>query len=220
MNIAQTLSTLSYVIVPLLFAITLHEAAHGWVAHRLGDPTASLLGRVTLDPLKHIDPVGTLAVPLVLFLATGFAFGWAKPVPINAAYFKNKKRDLACVALAGPAANMLMAFFWALILKATLAIHLLGGETQTIALFFYKTSQFGVLINCLLCALNLLPIPPLDGSRVVSACLPNKWAYFYEKIEPYGFIILMVLLVTHALNYILGPLVYALTRLIQLIIGL
>lgn len=186
--------------IPVLFAITVHEVAHGWVARRLGDPTAMMLGRLTLNPIKHIDPVGTVLIPLLLFLMGGFVFGWAKPVPVTWENLKNPKRDMVLVAAAGPGANLLMACFWAVVMKLALL------STATLPLNY--VGQAGVAINVTLMVLNLLPLPPLDGGRVVYGLLPDPLAWKFGRIEPYGFIILLVLLVTGILSKVLGPPVY------------
>lgn len=206
---SQFISTLIVAILPLLFAITLHEAAHGYIACKLGDKTALMLGRVSLNPIRHIDPIGTIVVPLVmLFLSTGFIFGWAKPVPVTWQNLKNPRRDMALVAAAGPASNLLMAILWAAIAKIGYFLlgtwdHLYWGRVT--ALFLTKAGQFGILINILLLVLNLLPIPPLDGSRVVSALLPPRLAARYDLIEPYGFWILIALLLFGHLQRIIFP---------------
>ncbi len=189
-------------IIPLLLAITLHEAAHAYVAYKLGDPTAKLLGRVSANPLVHIDPIGTILVPLTLGLLTHFniVFGWAKPVPFTRENFKNKRRDTALVALAGPLSNLLMAFGWALLIKI---ITMINPAKSTIAQFFVWSASAGILVNTLLCVLNLLPIPPLDGGRIMSNCLPPKYAYHYDKVEPYGLIIIVLLIVTNILGMLL-----------------
>ena len=167
-SLNNILPQLVVMILPLLFGITLHEAAHGWVASKLGDKTALMLGRVSLNPLRHIDPIGTVALPLVLvFMNTGFIFGWAKPVPITWQNLRHPRRDMAIVALAGPAANLLMALLWALIAKISIAMlgnwdHL--SWVRLTAFFLYKAGLFGILINAVLLILNLIPIPPLDGS--------------------------------------------------------
>lgn len=192
--------------LPVLLAITLHEAAHAYVALRCGDTTAKDLGRVSLNPVKHIDPIGTILVPLVIGVLTQFSFviGYAKPVPINWNRFKNPKRDIILVTLAGPLSNLVMAFLWAACLKLSLYFH---PETSSTALFLLATARAGMIINLVLAFLNLLPIPPLDGSRVVSVLLPAKQAIAYSKIEPYGFVILILLVFTGVIGIILTPLI-------------
>lgn len=189
--------------IPVLFAITLHEVAHGWVASLLGDPTAKMLGRLTINPLKHIDLVGTIIVPAILLSMGGFVFGWAKPVPINWRNLKHKYRDMALVSIAGPLSNFLMACFWALFFHASASL-----EPSSYTLALLTMSQIGVLVNCILMVLNLIPIPPLDGSRVLITLLPNRIAYYYSRLEPYGFIILILLFYVGILSTIMDPLVY------------
>jgi Zn-dependent protease len=176
--------------------------AHGWVAKKLGDPTAMMLGRLTLNPLKHIDPIGTIVVPVALLLTTGFMFGWAKPVPVTWANLRNPKRDMALVAVAGPASNLLMAIGWALIMKLG---YTLGGTFDWLAWPLVKMAEIGIIINLILMILNLLPVPPLDGGRVLSGLLPGPWAWKLSRIEPYGLIIMVVLMVTGMLGKILLP---------------
>jgi Zn-dependent protease len=188
-------------IVPVLLAITVHEVAHGWVASRLGDRTALMLGRLTLNPLKHVDPVGTILIPgMLLLLKTGFIFGYAKPVPVDWRNLRHPKRDMAIVAAAGPLTNLLMAIAWALLIRTA---HLLG-ESGT-ALVFMGVA--GIFINTILMVLNLLPLPPLDGGRVLTGLLPGRWAWYFSRIEPYGFFILIGLLVTGILGIVLWPLI-------------
>lgn len=191
-------------IIPVLFAITVHEVAHGWVANKLGDPTAKMLGRLTLNPLKHIDPIGTILVPGVLLLLGGFVFGWAKPVPITWQNLRHPRRDVALVSAAGPLANLVMALIWALLFKFALT---LNPVPTNFAFALLTMSQIGVIINIVLMVLNLIPIPPLDGSRVMSSFLPRRIAYQYDRIEPYGFFVLLLLLATGALSIIMGPFV-------------
>ena len=189
-------------ILPVIFAITVHEVAHGWVAKRYGDNTASALGRLTLNPIKHVDLFGTLIIPgLLLLSGTGFIFGWAKPVPVDARNFKNPLRDMAVVALAGPVSNFLMALGWALIAWLGVSI---GAQAEAISLPLIYTGVAGISINLVLALINLLPIPPLDGSRVLSGILPNYWAWQYNRLERFGFIILLALLYTNTLSSILA----------------
>jgi Zn-dependent protease len=188
-------------VVPLLFAITVHETAHGWIASKLGDPTAKLLGRLTLNPLKHIDPIGTIIVPAILFSLGGFIFGWAKPVPITWRNLKHPRRDMALVAVAGPLANLLMAFLWLGIGKVAVGI-----DNDPILYM----AQVGISMNLVLMLLNLIPIPPLDGSRVLASFLSPAMAYQFNKLEVYGFLILVLLLASGILGRILGPLLQGL----------
>ena len=192
--------------MPLLLAITLHEAAHAYVAYRCGDTTAKMLGRLSLNPMRHVDPIGTLLKPLLIGVLTQFSFviGYAKPVPINWRQLRRPKRDIILVTLAGPFANLLMAFLWALCFKVATLLH---PNTSMPALFLLVTARAGMMINLVLAALNLIPIPPLDGSRVVSSLLPPKQALAYAKVEPYGFFILILLMFTGALGMILTPLI-------------
>ncbi|QSA98359.1 site-2 protease family protein [Methylococcus sp. EFPC2] len=182
-------------ILPVLFAITLHEVAHGWVAKMLGDRTAEKMGRLSLNPLHHIDPIGTLLVPGVLYAVGGIIFGWAKPVPVDFGRLRKPRRDMVLVAVAGPAANLLMALAWALIVRLA---HVIGIE------FFELMGSGGISINLLLMLLNLLPIPPLDGGRIALGLLPPRLGYKFGKLEPYGFFILLVLIATGLLSNILG----------------
>lgn len=192
MNLSSILYNLSFMILPLLFAVTLHEAAHGWVAKKLGDKTALMMGRVTLNPVKHIDPFGTIMLPIFMLIIThfSFAFGWAKPVPVTWQNFKHPRRDMVLVGAAGPGANILMAILWAFIAKLGLLFNLSLG---TIGSFLYATGIFGVYINTMLAILNLIPIPPLDGSRIVSGFLPPYWNAQYSKLEPFGIWILLII---------------------------
>ncbi len=190
-------------VLPLLFGITLHEAAHGWVAARLGDKTALMLGRVTLNPLKHIDPMGTILVPGLLMLAGGgVIFGWAKPVPVTWQNLKRPKQDMVLVALAGPMANLFMALLWALIARVGMA---LPPDFAWVAVPLVLMGEVGIFINTILMVLNLLPLPPLDGGRVLAGLLPGPLAWRFSRIEPYGFFILLGLLFTGILWKVLGP---------------
>ena len=189
--------------LPVIFAITVHEFAHGWVASKFGDQSAKMLGRLTLNPIKHIDPIGTILVPIVLLTFTGFVFGWAKPVPVNANNFKSPRRDMAWVAIAGPVSNFLMAIAWAVILKIGL---LLQASSPDIGLFLIYSGVAGVSINLILGILNLLPIPPLDGSHIASAFLSKRLAWQFNRIAPYGFFILIGLMLLGWLApLIIGP---------------
>jgi Zn-dependent protease len=191
-------------ILPVLFAITIHEAAHAWVASRLGDTTAKMLGRLSFNPIKHVDLVGTILVPIVVLILSqfSFVFGWAKPVPINTTQFKKPRRDLALATAAGPISNLIMAFLWAICLKIGSILH---PATSNTALFMVLTGQAGIIINVLLAYLNLVPIPPLDGSRILASVLPIKQAMQFQKIEPYGIFILLILIFTGILGLIIRP---------------
>ena len=189
--------------LPILFAITAHEAAHAWVASKLGDDTALRLGRVTLNPIKHIDLIGTIIIPLAMLVVSGFIFGWAKPVPVQFHRLRKLRRDTALVALAGPGANLVMAILWAIIGKIGLFLYV----DYEPALFLIFMGSAGILINAILMILNLLPILPLDGGRVLHSVLPNNLALSFEKLEPYGLIILVVLLISGALEIIMLPLI-------------
>ena len=190
--------------LPVLFAITLHEVAHGYAARRLGDPTAVSQGRLSLNPIKHVDPVGTVVVPIVLLLMSklmggGFLFGWAKPVPVDYRRLRNPRRDMALVAAAGPMANLAMAIGWGLLLK--LALGVTADEGLWLGLRYMAVA--GITINLILMVLNLLPLPPLDGGRVLAGLLPQRLAYQYEKLEPYGLLIVIGLLATGLLSKIM-----------------
>jgi Zn-dependent protease len=198
------IQTITVYAIPVLLAITLHEAAHGYVARMFGDTTAYAAGRVTLNPLKHIDLVGTIAVPLAILLlaklagGSGFLFGWAKPVPVNFGRLRNPKQDMVWVAGAGPGSNLLMAIGWALFLKMQFAF----GFNEV---FFVEMSKAGILVNIGLMALNLLPVPPLDGGRIAVGLLPHRLAYQFARIEPYGLFIVLGLLATNTLGFFLEP---------------
>jgi len=204
MNLLNNVQILAIMVLPVLFAITVHEAAHGWAAGNLGDRTAQMLGRVTLNPLKHIDPIGTVLVPLATYFLTGFLFGWAKPVPVDVRNLRNPRRDMALVALAGPGANLVMAVIWGLAIQLALT---LWNISPWLAQPLAYMGAAGVLINVLLMVLNLFPLLPLDGGRVLNALLPRHLAIPFSRLEPYGLILLVILLATGALGSLLGPLV-------------
>jgi Zn-dependent protease len=204
-------------VLPVLFAITVHEVAHGWVAKRLGDPTAERLGRLSLNPIKHIDPVGTLLVPGLLLALGGFIFGWAKPVPVTWENLRHPKRDMALVAAAGPGVNFAMALLWAAAARLGLG---LPPALEWMATPLFYMGQAGIAVNLVLMALNLLPLPPLDGGRVAVGLLPGPWAWRLSRLEPYGFFILLALLATGLLGRLLGPAVDALERLVLVLVGL
>ena len=217
MNITQTLQFISVAVLPLVFAITVHEAAHGWVASKLDDPTAKQLGRLTLNPIPHIDPVGTIILPIAMLLLSGFIFGWAKPVPVNIRNFQEPRKDMALVALAGPASNLMMALFRGLMWK--LAV-ILPDSMHWFAVPLLLMGKIGITFNLILMVLNLLPLPPLDGSRVLSWLLPTQLALKLDKIEPYGAFILIGLLLLGLWNMLITPVTFFFSGLIEQILGL
>ena len=211
-DIANIIQTIAIYALPVLFAITVHEAAHGYVARHYGDNTAAVLGRVTLNPLKHIDPIGTIAMPLFLYVATSgaFLFGYAKPVPVNFGRLKNPRRDMMLVALAGPASNLLQAFLWGV---GLVLLQAAGVEER----FFVGMCEAGVLVNVIMCVFNLFPLPPLDGGRIVAGLLPPKAAMTYGRIERWGFFIVMGLVVAGVIsNFWMRPLMNMTFRLLDL----
>ena len=211
----STIQLITIAIIPLLLAIVVHEVAHGWVARQLGDDTAYLMGRLTLNPLKHIDPIGTILVPLILILTVGFAFGWAKPVPVNFNNLRNRRRDTALVAVAGPFANLLMAIAWALIAKlASLLPDSIAMLTSPLILM----SMFGMVINAILMVFNLIPIPPTDGGRIATSLLPPRLGYQLSRVEPYGFFIILALLLSGIIWKLLDIVVQTVMQLIQFIL--
>jgi Zn-dependent protease len=205
------IQTLAIAALPVIFAITLHEAAHGYAARHFGDLTAWQAGRISLNPLRHIDLVGTVVVPVsILLLSAGnFLFGWAKPVPVNFGRLRNPKKDMFWVAAAGPAANLFMALLWAGILKFVEA-----APDNVYSLPLARMADVGIEVNLVLMALNLLPLPPLDGGRIAVSLLPHRLAWSFARIEPWGFPILLLLLFTGILSSILGPVIGLLRMLI------
>ena len=211
-----SVATIVLWVVPVVFAITLHEAAHGYVARHFGDRTAEALGRITLNPLRHIDPIGTVLVPAMLYLTAGpqYIFGWAKPVPVNFGNLRQPKRDMFWVAGAGPFANFAMAFAWMLMLKLTMHEGLWPSELLA------RMAQIGVSVNLVLMALNLLPIPPLDGGRIAVSVLPARAAAVWARLEPFGLFIILALMFTPLLGDLIRPLRDAGARLLRLLVGL
>jgi Zn-dependent protease len=203
-------------IIPIIFAITVHETAHGWVAKKYGDNTAAMQGRLTLNPVKHIDLLGTIVMPILTYF-TGFIFGWAKPVPVDTRNFKKPRHDMAIVALAGPVSNLLMALGWAFVLRFG---GIIGTSHEDISSFLIETGKSGIYINLSLAILNLLPLPPLDGSRILTGLLPHRLAWQYNQLEKYGFIILLILLYTKILNVILAYPMYLAQNLFFSIAGM
>lgn len=211
------IQTIAVAALPVIFAITLHEAAHGYAARYFGDPTAWQMGRISLNPIRHIDLVGTIIIPAAILLFSGgtFLFGYAKPVPVDFTRLRNPKKDMFWVALAGPGANLFMAFCWAFMLKLA---WLMPNNDFTVPLS--EMSKIGIVVNCVLMVLNLLPLPPLDGGRIAVSLLPHRWAWKFAKIEPWGFPILLLLLFTGILGAIMNPLVVLSARAIEAIFGL
>ncbi len=189
--------------IPVLFAITVHEVAHGWLADKLGDQTAKIMGRITLNPIKHIDLIGTVILPLILLFIGSFIFGWAKPVPVTWQNLRNPRRDMALVALAGPTANLIMMILWSILAKLVLitAAGTMGSH------FLLSMCGAGILINIVLMVLNLFPLLPLDGGRILSAMLPVRWEKKYSRLEPFGLFILIALLATGVLGKIIWPII-------------
>ncbi|WP_370681270.1 site-2 protease family protein [Comamonas sp. GB3 AK4-5] len=222
MDASELIQTVLIYALPVLFAITVHEAAHGYAARHFGDPTAAMLGRLTLNPLKHIDPIGTVLMPLLLYFSTSgaFLFGYAKPVPVDISRLRHPKRDMVWVALAGPASNFIQAIVWA----ALLMVLMVSGVQER---FFIAMAHAGVLTNLVMWAFNLFPLPPLDGGRIVAGLLPPKAAYWFSRVEPFGFFIVLALVLMgvvgqlwlmpliqwgyEALDWILTPLARLLT---------
>ena len=214
MNVIQTIAIWA---VPVLLAITLHEVAHGWVAKKYGDPTADTMGRLSFNPIKHIDPIGTIVVPIVLIIVTGFGFGWAKPVPINFNLLRNPKRDMIWVAAAGPFANLIMALLWAIVMKLG---YVLLDQSEWIAVPFILMGKAGIIVNLIFFLLNLIPIPPLDGGRILAGLAPVRFAHTLTKIEPLGMFIVFGLLAIGALSLILNPPLKFLSSMIANLFGI
>ncbi|WP_101047897.1 site-2 protease family protein [Macromonas nakdongensis] len=214
MDFAHIIQTVALYALPVLFAITVHEAAHGYAARHFGDPTAHLLGRITLNPLKHIDPVGTIAMPLLLYFATAgaFLFGYAKPVPVNFGRLRHPKRDMVWVALAGPGANLVQAVLW-----VVLGYLLVAAGVQE--RFFLEMTRAGLMVNLVMFAFNLFPLPPLDGGRILVGLLPMPQAMAVSRVEPYGFFVVMALVVTGVVGqYWLRPLMRLTASAIELLL--
>lgn len=215
MQIDSLVQTITIAAIPILFAITLHEAAHGYAARHFGDNTAYLQGRISLNPMRHIDLVGTILLPLLTLVLGGILFGWAKPVPVNFSGLRNPKKDMLWVALAGPASNLFMALGWALFYKLAWM-----NPDSYFAEPLMEMATIGIKINAVLLVLNLLPLPPLDGGRVAVSLLPHQHAYQLAKIEPYGMFILIFMAITPVLGWILGPLVGVVYQFISLLFGI
>ncbi|MGI9215937.1 MAG: site-2 protease family protein [Hydrogenophaga sp.] len=214
MDFAQIVQTVALYALPVLFAITVHEAAHGYAARHFGDNTAHMMGRITLNPLKHIDPLGTIAMPLMLYFATSgaFLFGYAKPVPVNFGRLRNPKKDMVWVALAGPGANLVQAILWTLALYLLIAL----GVNER---FFTGMCEAGVLVNLVMFAFNLFPLPPLDGGRILVGLLPQPLAWQVSRIEPWGFFVVMALVITGVVSSLwMRPLIALTSGLIQLLL--
>jgi Zn-dependent protease len=211
------IQTIAISALPVIFAITLHEAAHGYVARYFGDPTAWLAGRITLNPVRHIDLVGTIIIPVVILISSGgtFLFGYAKPVPVDFSRLRQPKRDMLWVAVAGPAVNLFMAFCWAFLLKLAWLMPL---NDYTVPLT--EMSKVGIVVNCVLMVLNLLPLPPLDGGRIAVSLLPHRLSWKFAQLERWGFPILLLLMFTGILSTIMNPLVILSARIIESIFGL
>jgi Zn-dependent protease len=215
MSIESLVPLIAIAALPVIFAITLHEAAHGYVARHFGDPTAWQAGRISLNPLRHIDLVGTILLPTVTLLLGGILFGWAKPVPVDFARLRQPKRDMLWVAAAGPAANLLMGLFWAALLKLTILL-----PDNYFSLPMSRMATIGIAINISLMALNLFPLPPLDGGRIAVSLLPQHLAWRYAQLERFGFPILLILLFTGMLSAVLTPIVLLVDGLIRFLFQL
>lgn len=214
MDFAQIIQTVAVYAIPVLFAITVHEAAHGYAARHYGDRTAEMMGRITLNPIKHIDPFGTILMPLLLYVATSgaFLFGYAKPVPVNFSRLRNPKRDMIWVALAGPGANLVQAVAWTVLLYVLVAT----GVTED---FFTRMCEAGLLVNMVMFAFNLFPLPPLDGGRILVGVLPWKQASMLSRVEPWGFFVVMALVITGVVSTLwMRPLMMLTSEAIELLL--
>lgn len=209
----QMIYTFAVYVVPILFAITLHEAAHAYAAKYLGDSTAYMQGRMSLNPIKHIDPVGTILIPVLLFfVGSPFVFGYAKPVPVDFGRLRKPKRDMAWVSLAGPAANLLMAFLW---LALSVILHRVHVQSE----FLLRVADAGVVTNLVLFAFNLFPLPPLDGGRIMVSLLPHRWAYQFSRIERYGFFIVLALAYLKVIHFWMVPVMLGASVFLHLLVS-
>jgi Zn-dependent protease len=209
----QIIQTIAIYALPVIFAITLHEAAHAYAAKYFGDLTAFSQGRMSLNPVRHIDPLGTIVIPLVLaLLSSPFIFGYAKPVPVDFSRLRNPKKQMAWVALAGPLANLVMAFLW---MVSYFVLQSIGINEE----FFLEMAEAGVKINLILFAFNLFPLPPLDGGRIMTSILPNRYAFRFARIEPYGFFIVLGLMMLNLLNYWMKPVMMLAAMLLEVLIS-
>lgn len=218
-DIYNALHIFGLVIVPALFGIICHEVAHGWVAYKQGDPTAKFMGRLTLNPIKHIDPVG-LGVFLFTALFAPFAIGWAKPVPVQPRYFKRPREGMMLVSAAGPLTNFMLAVVFALIVKFCDNLDISGLASSSVLQFVKQSATFGIIINCALGWFNLLPVPPLDGSHILFGLLPGRLSKFYAPLERYGMLIVILLVATGAFKHVLGPLIQGSLNVIGSLVGI
>ena len=215
MDLSVFLYKLSYWTIPVLFAITLHEVAHGWMARYFGDRTAEMLGRLSLNPFRHIDPVGTVLVPGILLAVSGMLFGWAKPVPVATKALRRPRLATTLVALAGPLANLVMAGLWCAVLAGIVRVN--GNET--LIRWIASMAQAGIVINVILALFNLLPIPPLDGGRAIAALLPSRWGARMEKLEPIGLFLVAGLSILGMLGWLFDPAMRAIGRVVTGVMG-